>query len=72
MSPCTHWYFNEFWFIPTFPSVTVTVVLCDFAHVVFPFGLNVTVGSELSKLNGLEYFLVVPESTATFPALSFA
>ena len=43
-----HWYFNELVFTPTL-SVTVTVVLCDFAHVVFPFGLKVTVDCILSN-----------------------
>ena len=43
---CVHIYF-----LVVAPD-TVTVVACDLAYVLFPFGLNVGVGAVLSKLYG--------------------
>ena len=64
---CVHWYFKLLVFTELPPlSATVTVVLCDFAYVVFPLVPNVTVGPELSILN-------VPYAVGelVFPAWSF-
>ena len=46
---CVHWYFKLLAFTVLVPEfVTVTVVLCDFLYVVFPFVPNVTIGCVLS------------------------